>query len=189
MSLTEDRVNELAGRAGRSCEGCSLCCWQFEVPELAKPALTWCAHCKDGPGCRIYETRPQICRRYACQWLINPSIPERWQPRVSGMILDFYDADHGRVLRCQAQDEWQWLKEPYHSDLRRFARNGIAGSTKYKCGIVVNNKWRWLVLPDEDLDWGAGFVVAVNGAYEYVRTKSWATAMMLEAALSGQASC
>src|SRR5262249_50752592 len=40
----------------RGCDGCTLCCKVMEVKEIAKPGGKWCAHCKTGTGCGIYDS-------------------------------------------------------------------------------------------------------------------------------------
>jgi len=53
----------------RSCGTCTLCCKVLAVDELKKPHGKWCAHCKTGQGCGIYDTRPAECRDFRCTWL------------------------------------------------------------------------------------------------------------------------
>ncbi len=49
--------------------GCTACCKTHEIPELEKPAGTWCGHCEIGKGCRIYPERPRSCQSFQCLWL------------------------------------------------------------------------------------------------------------------------
>lgn len=56
------------------CDGCTACCKILKISELEKPANIWCRHCKVGEGCGIYETRPEVCRSYACLWLKTQSL-------------------------------------------------------------------------------------------------------------------
>lgn len=53
----------------RECGGCTMCCKVMHVPELEKPAGTWCPHCDIGEGCGIYDERPKPCRDFECLWL------------------------------------------------------------------------------------------------------------------------
>ena len=65
---------------GRSCGTCTLCCKVFPVPDLAKPAGKWCQHCQPGKGCRIHETRPEVCRKFFCGWMVSPGLGPEWKP-------------------------------------------------------------------------------------------------------------
>ena len=54
------------------CEDCDGCCRVFEVKEISKSFGEPCKHLGptlDGPGCRIYEERPDACKHYVCLWL------------------------------------------------------------------------------------------------------------------------
>src|SRR5215831_5876594 len=91
-NLLEADVVSLAKAAGRSCGDCALCCRLLDVPEAGKPRNDWCPHCNHH-GCKIYESRPQICRDYTCAWLVNKSYPDYWKPSECGMIVDFGEAE------------------------------------------------------------------------------------------------
>ena len=86
----------------RSCGECSLCCSLLEIsaeraPEIGpKPAGETCRHCT-APGCSIYATRPQLCRDFACQWLLDERLGEEWKPSNCGMILSF-DIDASMLI-------------------------------------------------------------------------------------------
>jgi hypothetical protein len=64
---------------GRECGDCTLCCKVMAIEQLAKPASSWCPHCKPGHGCRIYPERPDECRSFNCLWLVNERLDERWR--------------------------------------------------------------------------------------------------------------
>jgi len=64
------------------CDSCTACCKIMKVRELDKPANTWCAHCTIGEGCRIYDTRPESCRVYACVWLRTQSLDKPIAPAL-----------------------------------------------------------------------------------------------------------
>lgn len=58
--------------APRSCGVCRICCKLPSIPELDKPADTWCEHAaltNAKPGCSIYDDRPGVCRDFKCAWL------------------------------------------------------------------------------------------------------------------------
>ena len=72
--------------ARRACGECQLCCTLLRVDELAKLGGTPCQKL-GADGCGIYETRPQVCRRYRCLWL-SGGLREEDRPDQLGAILD-----------------------------------------------------------------------------------------------------
>ena len=52
-------------RERRTCGTCTLCCRVLAVVDIGKPAGAPCAHCAEGKGCRIYDSRPQECRLFS----------------------------------------------------------------------------------------------------------------------------
>lgn len=65
-----------------------MCCTVLRVDELAKPARVPCKQLRtQGHGCSIYETRPRICRGYACAWL-QGSFGDDDRPDRLGAVLD-----------------------------------------------------------------------------------------------------
>ncbi len=72
----------------RSCGPCASCCTVLRVDELAKPARQPCEKLRsDRSGCSIYDSRPSICRRYACAWLLG-SFGDEDRPDRLGAVLD-----------------------------------------------------------------------------------------------------
>jgi hypothetical protein len=61
-----------------NCGTCTACCRIFDIPAISKPAGTWCQHCDIGKGCKIYDSRPEMCREFKCLWLLSQ---EREDPR------------------------------------------------------------------------------------------------------------
>lgn len=65
----------------RSCQGCIACCIVLRIDsqpgyttrydngeDIAKPAGVPCRFLTD-KGCGIHEVRPQLCRKFQCDWL------------------------------------------------------------------------------------------------------------------------
>jgi hypothetical protein len=52
-----------------NCGSCTACCRVYAIPEISKPAGTWCKHCAVGKGCKVYAERPKRCVEFACEWL------------------------------------------------------------------------------------------------------------------------
>lgn len=142
---------------GRSCGECSMCCYLLQVSELNKPRDTWCQHCRPGDGgCTIYEVRPNICRTYACGWLMSGTVGEEWYPLKSHMVLSL--APFNGILTCSVTVDPHfpdaWREEPYYGQLKRMASAGLRVKNvkeimlvEARCGGRV-----WLLLDNADIE-------------------------------------
>jgi len=71
----------------------------IRTAELQKTSHELCVQCREQRGCRIYASRPQVCRDYHCGWRLLPGLPDNWRPDLSGIFVD-------RVhFKAEAQDE------------------------------------------------------------------------------------
>ena len=70
---------------GRTCEGCSACCFSPSIAELDKGEAEWCRHCSTHKSCDIYRKRPAVCRLYTCLWLRHGF---GRKPSEMGIVLD-----------------------------------------------------------------------------------------------------
>jgi hypothetical protein len=73
--------------AGRECGGCTACCKTLRIRELKKLAGVLCEHCAEGSGCKIYETRPSVCRGFYCGWKRLPYLGDEWRPDRCGILI------------------------------------------------------------------------------------------------------
>jgi len=75
---------------GRECGGCTVCCKapKINVPELKKLAAVLCEHCTEDVGCRIYETRPSVCKGWYCGWRRMQYLNNDWRPDRCGVLID-----------------------------------------------------------------------------------------------------
>ena len=89
MSTVNDFLKQ--ERPARACGSCTLCCKLMGVVSIAKPVNTWCPHCQKGKGCKIYDSRPEECREYACEWLTNPALPEALKPDKCRVVFSMLD--------------------------------------------------------------------------------------------------
>ena len=98
----------------RSCGECHGCCSGPVVAELGKAQFETCAHLgvlhARGMGCRIYDARPESCRRYECLWLAHPELlREDERPDRIGVYFTLnpskYDVS-GEVTRS-CLDAWE----------------------------------------------------------------------------------
>jgi hypothetical protein len=137
----------------RICGSCSLCCKLIGFAELNKPMGQWCPHFIKGSGCSIYESRPDECRSFNCQWLINERFGDEWEPTRSKIVIcHVWQGDTSKlVFNVDPGSPLSWKKEPYYSQLKRLALNGL----EHKGIITVNVAKRvFVVLPNEDVDLG-----------------------------------
>lgn len=81
---------------GRQCGACTVCCTilPIDTKELKKTANLLCQHCNEGQGCRIYDTRPVVCRGFYCEWRLDPQIPATWRPEKSGIFVERIAREH-----------------------------------------------------------------------------------------------
>jgi hypothetical protein len=158
---------------GRSCGDCSLCCKLAQVDELDKPSGVWCRHCAPGRGgCTIYETRPSVCRNWACNWILDASLGPEWRPLTCKMILFFENSGKRLCVRVEPSHAAVWRREPYYSQLKQWSRAAVEARQQ----IVVYIKKRVIViLPDKDVDFGdveLGEQIWV-GAYDTPTGRTW----------------
>jgi hypothetical protein len=84
----------------RSCGECRACCVSLGFQARAgespfdKPAGEPCPHLMPpgAGGCRIYEERPPVCRRFQCGWLQAAHLPEALRPDRCGVLFSLNDA-------------------------------------------------------------------------------------------------
>lgn len=106
----------------RQCGECSLCCKVPHIPEVKERPGQWCPHCRPGNGgCSIYDMRPDVCQRFNCEWLLNESVPDYWKPSKSKMVI--YEIGDRWIIDCDHGAKW--LDEPYNSDIKRIAIEGM----------------------------------------------------------------
>ena len=71
----------MSAAAAVECTKCGACCVAPDIAALQKPLGERCPHLTAENLCAVYESRPQICRDYAADWLCEriaaPTLPER----------------------------------------------------------------------------------------------------------------
>jgi hypothetical protein len=87
---------------GKSCGPCTMCCKVLVIDHFKKDAGVLCEHCTLKGGCKVYETRPDVCRDYECDWMMERSLGPQLRPDKVGTIL-MEDAD---------SDEYQAVVDP-----------------------------------------------------------------------------
>ncbi|HXS06022.1 MAG TPA: hypothetical protein VN723_04465 [Rhizomicrobium sp.] len=73
---------------GRECGDCTVCCTvpTIDQPGIRKRAGATCRHCDH--GCRIHDTRPEVCRQYFCAWRRMEIFSEDWRPDRCGVFSE-----------------------------------------------------------------------------------------------------
>src|SRR3954471_10751405 len=104
-----------SGAVDRSCGTCTLCCKLMAVAALSKPASIWCTHCTPGRGCGIYEQRPEECRTFHCNWLVDARLGPNWKPEKSKFALVTTREGNGIEVRCDPNFPTAWRKEPFYA--------------------------------------------------------------------------
>jgi hypothetical protein len=144
-------ISALRPLAARNCNGCTMCCKVFEIPELNKPDGTWCGHCDAGKGCTIYDLRPQPCRDFFCTYRIDADVPEHWRPDKSHLVLKS-DATGTRIIvGVDPQRPQAWREKPYYQDLKRWSANRLQAGKQVH---VRHGRRTIVILPDRDVDLG-----------------------------------
>ncbi|MEA2869726.1 MAG: hypothetical protein QOE39_4441 [Bradyrhizobium sp.] len=138
-----------APSAKKACGDCTLCCKVMAVEELAKPASSWCPHCKPGRGCLIYATRPAECRSYSCLWLLDDRLDQHWKPSKSKLVLT--TSPDGIEIRCDPGFPDAWRKEPFRSDIQQWA---VSGEPLDVTVVVITGEKMILVTPGREFDLG-----------------------------------
>ena len=95
---------------------------------------------RSGHGCSIYSTRPKICRKFYCQWLLDEVHPDYWFPAKSKIIINATINVEGKKYITFIVDPdypLRWREEPYFSDIKAIAKAGIDGHRGEKWNTVV----------------------------------------------------
>lgn len=136
----------------RQCGTCGMCCKLPLIVELNKPPGVWCPHAIRGKGCGAYDTRPEVCRVFSCNWLGQPNLDDAWRPDRCGFILHTRtDAMLSVLVEPSKPDAWR--RQPYYAQLRAWAQEAMdAGHGGL---VVVSIGPRMIVvLPHRDVDLG-----------------------------------
>jgi len=124
----------------RSCGSCTLCCRVMKVPGV-KDDHAWCSHAKKG-ACGIYDTRPELCRQFNCQWLMNEKLGPHWFPKDAKIVVDLKIGEAGAVLAFIVDPNYpdRWKENPWWPDIRALMGQGI-----------VSGMWSTVVMIKEQM--------------------------------------
>jgi len=137
--------------AGRSCEGCTLCCKLLSIEEIGKPRAVWCPHCDKKRGCKIYEQRPEPCRSFYCGYRRIPHLDARWKPSQAKLLIN-YETAHNRIaLHVDPDRPDAWRIEPFYSTIK-----GWAATVEAQGGTLVVWTGRNVTVVSPQHDWELG---------------------------------
>jgi hypothetical protein len=137
--------------AGRSCGGCTMCCKVLGITELAKPVGKWCTHCEIGKGCKIYETRPEECRKFHCLWLVDDRFSDSWKPDRSKIVVTTGQDGNSIEFRCDPGSPAAWRAKEYYDEIILMAK--AAEPHDGSVYVIVGNK-NTLVTPTDEFPLG-----------------------------------
>ena len=135
----------------RTCGSCSFCCKVMSIDELDKPMGSWCVHRKGPSGCSIYGSHPHSCQVFACQWLLEPSMPHRFRPDQTKVVLTTDDDGPRLIANCDPSNALAWRREPIFTLLKRQAEATWASDATV---IAKAGRRLWLITPTQELDLG-----------------------------------
>lgn len=127
-----------------------MCCKVFSVPELNKPAGRWCVNARAGTGCVIHDARPTSCRMFQCLWLSSSSLGDEWKPERAKFVVAV-EANGALQIMCDAAQPTAWRREPYESQIRRWAEHGV--KLKLPVLLMIGDKAS-VILPNTELPIG-----------------------------------
>ena len=114
-----------------------MCCSALDIPEFNKPPGPACEHCIASGGCKIYDTRPQLCRDFECEWLTERTLPQTLRPdKVGTILMEADDTDEYRAV-CSPSRPNAWRHPLVFAHLVRVAKTGR--TVVAKAGL---NSWR-----------------------------------------------
>jgi hypothetical protein len=112
------------GTTSRPCGTCTACCVGFLTADIYGTEMKNGRKCKFlDKNCTIYNFRPKLCQDYICEWKHNPSVPVRFKPDISNVIMHWKITkgltylqilDRNPVLN---QELYDWLKEKHENDV------------------------------------------------------------------------
>ena len=101
-----------------------MCCKVLEIEHFKKPAGDWCQHCNHAGGCHIYLERPEVCRAFECEWMMDRKMAPLLRPdRVGTILMQDADSDEFRAV-CDPAKPMAWLNPHVFKYLVTLAKSG-----------------------------------------------------------------
>jgi hypothetical protein len=133
-----------------------MCCKVLRIEELEKPPGVWCRHAVTGKGCGIYESRPPVCQRFHCHWLLNPHLGPEWKPDRAKLVVYGDLPSGGRQLINVAVDPNfpnAWTKPPFFAAIKKWAVDGAEQDRLVLVLVQIGARFIG-VLPDRIVELG-----------------------------------
>jgi Fe-S-cluster containining protein len=106
---------------GKSCEGCVSCCdgnlsaniFGYEMGGADKRGCHLLDY--ENKKCGFYKDRPQLCRDFQCEWLVNKDMPAELKPSVVDNVVVKYTCEDEPYLyishkyEAPNQDLLDWM--------------------------------------------------------------------------------
>lgn len=111
--------------ADRTCGDCTMCCKVMGIDELKKPPSLWCPNCEIAKGCKIYDDRPDSCRRFRCLWLDDNRLPESMRPDKTKVVLSVDRARKRLQVNVDPDRPFAWKEGFTGHFLQMVLRTGV----------------------------------------------------------------
>lgn len=127
----------------KACGSCTMCCKVYDVPELNKLSGHWCSYVAQGRGCKIYETRPKLCRDFFCNWIYVGELGPEWKPDKSRLVITTDPVSRNILIEVDPGLPNAWRKEPYYSTIKQWSsflikeRRHVAISIRKSLTIIL----------------------------------------------------
>jgi hypothetical protein len=137
---------------GKSCGTCMMCCKLPLIKELEKPSCQWCRHVVIGKGCGIYADRPQVCRSFHCQWILDAGLGPEWKPEKAKFII-YLDREKAEVINVSVDPAYPdaWTKPSFFTAIKKWITEGA--DLGRMAMVYIGARWV-AVLPDRILELG-----------------------------------
>jgi hypothetical protein len=113
--------------------------------------MVLCLHCQTGTGCTIYERRPNVCRGFFCEYLLNAELGEEWKPATCHMVIMVLRQER-RIDICVDNGYFAlWRTEPYFTQIKTMALNMLR---QRGCLVVWEGLEGVGILPDREVPIG-----------------------------------
>jgi len=132
------------------CGSCNACCRVFDVPAVEKKAGVWCKHCDIGKGCKIYETRPEVCVEFKCLWLLSQEredkrdhLPASLRPDKCKVVITPSTNERVMAAITMPGDPGAWRKPEVYALIKKMADDGYgvcAGAPASTRRVLITRK-------------------------------------------------
>ena len=99
------------------CGACSACCILPYIKDegFEKPSNSVCHNCSISFGCKLYQSRPKVCRSFKCSWLQSQERNDRMAPELRPDRCGAFfnnDKNDPLIIECHGTPNstaWEWI--------------------------------------------------------------------------------